>query len=194
MNAVRAFIAIELPQVTLDALAEVQTRLTHQVPADSLRWVKPANIHLTLKFLGQVPTVQIATISVALKHAVSGAHGFPFEVMKAGCFPNLRRPRVVWIGVDEPTGALVAVQRSIESAIAPLGYPGEPHAFQPHLTLGRTARDVKPVDLHKIGDAVQSAKIGLLGHVHADSVVLFQSDLASGGSIYTALTRVPLAR
>ena len=194
MNAIRAFIAIELPQVTLDALAEVQARLGHHVPRDSVRWVKPGNVHLTLKFLGQVPTAQISTIATALRHAVAGVRVFPFEVMNAGCFPNERRPRVIWVGVDEPTGALLALQRAIESAIAPLGYPGEPHAFQPHLTLGRTTRDVKPADLHKIGDAVQAAKIGLLGHVHADDVVLFQSDLSSGGSIYTALMRVPLSR
>jgi len=194
MNAVRAFIAIELPRVTLDALADVQARLSHQVPHDSVRWVKPDNVHLTLKFLGQVPTAQIDAITSALKHAVAGLRAFPFEVMQAGCFPNSRRPRVIWIGVDEPTGALVALQRAIESAIAPLGYPSEPHAFQAHLTLGRTARDVKPADLHKLGDAIAAAKVGLLGHVHADEVVLFQSDLAPGGSIYTALAGVPLAR
>jgi 2'-5' RNA ligase len=194
MNAVRAFIAIELPQVTLDALAEVQTRLAHHTPPDSVRWVKPDNIHLTLKFLGQVPTAQIDAINSALTHAVSNIHVFPFEVMRAGCFPNERRPRVIWVGVDEPSGALHALQRSIEAAVAPLGYPGDPHGFQPHLTLGRAARDVKPLELHKLGDAVVSARIGLLGHVHAEEVVLFQSDLTSGGSIYTPLARVPLAK
>lgn len=194
MNAVRAFIAIELPQVTLDALADVQARLEHYVPPDSVRWVKPNNIHLTLKFLGQVPTAQVDAITSAVRHAVTTLRAFPFEVMRAGCFPNARRPRVIWVGVDEPTGALQALQRAIEAAVAPLGYPGEPHAFQPHLTLGRAARDVKPADLHRLGDAVASARIGLLGHVHAEEVVLFQSDLAAGGSIYTALARLPLAK
>ncbi len=194
MNAVRAFIAIELPRVTLDALADTQTRLGHHVPPDSVRWVKPDNIHLTLKFLGQVPTAQTDAILTALKHAVAGLRVFPFEVMQAGCFPNARRPRVIWIGVDEPTGALVTLQRTVEATVAPLGYPSEPHAFRPHLTLGRTARDVKPADLRKLGEVVTAAKVGLLGHVHADEVVLFQSDLAPGGSTYTALGRVPLAR
>lgn len=194
MNAIRAFIAIELPQVTLDALAEVQARLSHQISHDNVRWVKPSNIHLTLKFLGQVPKPQVSTIAAALKHAAASLRAFPFEVMHAGCFPNERRPRVIWVGVDEPTGALMALQRTIESAISPLGYPDEPHTFQPHLTLGRTARDVKPADLHKIGEVVQAAKVGLLGHVHADGVVLFQSDLTSSGSIYTPLARVALGR
>jgi 2'-5' RNA ligase len=194
MNAIRAFIAIELPKVTRDALADLQARLNPHVPGGSVRWVKPDNIHVTLKFLGQVPTAQIDSITAALRHALAGVHIFPFEVMHAGCFPDLRRPRVVWVGVDEPTGSLHNLQRAVESAIAPLGYPTEPRAFQPHLTLGRAARDLKPGDLHKLGEAIGAAKVGLLGHVHAGEVVLFESDLTSGGPLYAVLARVPLAR
>jgi len=194
MNAIRAFIAIELPKVTHDALYDVQARLSHQAPTSSVRWVKPDNIHLTLKFLGQVPTAQIDTITLALRRAVSGLRVFPFEVMNAGCFPDEVRPRVIWVGVDEPSGALHALQRAVEAATVPLGYPSESRLFQPHLTLGRTARDVKPAELHKLGEVVKHAKVGLLGHVHAEEVVLFQSELAPSGSIYTALARLPLAR
>jgi len=194
MNAIRAFIAIELPKITRDALGDLQARLTAHAPKDSVRWVKPDHIHLTLKFLGQVPTAQIDSITAALKHAVAGMRVFPFEVMNAGCFPDERRPRVVWVGVDEPTGVLHALQRAIELATVPLGYPSEPRSFQPHLTLGRAARDLKPADLHKLGEAVKAMKVGLLGHVHADEVVLFQSDLATSGPRYTALAHVPLLK
>ena len=194
MNAVRAFIAIELPQVTRDALADLEARLNAHVPRGSVRWVKPDNIHLTLKFLGQVPTAQIDSITISLRHAVAGMHVFPFEVMGAGCFPDLRRPRVVWVGIDEHSGALHALQRAVELAVAPLGYPPEARTFQPHLTLGRAARDLKPSDLHKLGEAVQSARVGLLGHVHADELVLFQSDLEAGGPTYTPLARVSLLK
>lgn len=194
MNAVRAFIAVELPQVTRDALSEVQARLGQHAPRGSVRWVKPDNIHLTLKFLGQVPTAQIEAISLALRRAVSVLHVFPFEVMRVGCFPDAQRPRVIWVGIDEPSGALHALQRAVELATVPLGYPTEPRPFQPHLTLGRTGRDLRPADLHKLGETVMAAKIGLLGHVHADEIVLFQSELAPSGSIYTVLARFPLAR
>ncbi len=194
MNAVRAFIALELPQVTREALADLQERLKQQAPRGSVRWVKPDNIHLTLKFLGQVPTAQIDTIGLAIRRAVADLHAFPYDIMHAGCFPDAVRPRVIWVGVDELTGALQTLQRTIESVIAPLGYPTESRAFQPHLTIGRTTRDVKPADLHKLGDAVASMKVGLLGHVHADEVVLFQSELGPGGSKYTPLARLPLAR
>ncbi|HET7088221.1 MAG TPA: RNA 2',3'-cyclic phosphodiesterase [Anaerolineae bacterium] len=193
MNAVRAFIAVELPKVTRDALSEVQARLGQHAPRGSVRWVKPDNIHLTLKFLGQVPTAQIEAISLALRRAVSVLHVFPFDVMRVGCFPDAQRPRVIWVGIDEPSGALHALQRAVESATVPLGYPTEPRPFQPHLTLGRTGRDLRPADLHKLGEAVMAAKIGLIGHVHADEIVLFQSELAPSGSIYTVLARFPLA-
>jgi len=194
MNAVRAFIALELPKVTREALSDVQMRLSQHAPHGSVRWVNSENIHLTLKFLGQVPTAHIEAISLALRRAVGGLHVFPFEVMHVGCFPDAQRPRVIWVGIDEPSGVLHALQRAVESATVPLGYPTEPRPFQPHLTLGRTARDVRPVDLHKLGEGVLATKIGLLGHVHADEVVLFQSVFSPSGSIYTALARFPLAR
>lgn len=194
MNAVRAFIAIELPKVTRDALGEVQARLAHHASGSSVRWVKPDNIHLTLKFLGQVPTAQIDVIGLALRRAVPEHHVFPFEVMNAGCFPDYVRPRVIWVGVDEPSGALLALQRTVEAVTVPLGYPSESRSYQPHLTLGRMARDVKPADLHRLGELVKHARVGLLGHVHADEVVLFQSDLSPTGSVYTALARIALLR
>jgi len=194
MNAVRAFIALELPKVTRDALSDVQARLSQHAPRGSVRWVNSDNIHLTLKFLGQVPTAQIEAISLALRRAVGALPVFPFEVMRVGCFPDTQRPRVVWVGIDEPSGALHTLQRAVESATAPLGYPTDPRPFQPHLTLGRTGRSVRPADLHKLGEGVLATKVGLLGHVHAEEVVLFQSEFSPGGSIYTALARFPLAR
>ena len=194
MNAVRAFIAIELPEVTQAALAEVQSRLSQHIPPGSVRWVKPRNMHLTLKFLGQVPTAQIETIATALRHALVSMREFSFDVMNAGCFPNERRPRVIWIGVEEPSGALQTLHRTIEMVIEPMGYPVEPRSFQPHLTLGRAARDVKPSDLHRVGEVTLSHKVGLLGHIHVNDVALFQSDLTASGPVYKALARIPLAR
>lgn len=194
MQAIRAFIAIELPKVTQEALADVQARLNEQIPPGSVRWVKSHNMHLTLKFLGQVPMAQLDTISAALSYAVSSLREFSFDVMGAGCFPNERRPRVIWIGIDEPGGVLNGLHRSIESVIEPLGYPTESRSYQPHLTLGRAARDVKPVDLHRMGEATVHAKIGLIGHIHVNDIVLFQSDLTPKGPVYTVLKRFPLAR
>src|SRR5512136_2172313 len=164
MDAIRAFIAIELPPSILDELGRIEARFKPQVPDACIRWVKPDSIHLTLKFLGQVPSDQIQLITASLRAAVVAHHAFTLEVAGAGCFPNLSRPRVVWVGVQEEGHPLHALQRAVENAITPLGYPTEQRDFTPHLTLGRVARDVHQSDLKRIGEVVGGSQIGSLGH------------------------------
>ncbi|MFN8596086.1 MAG: RNA 2',3'-cyclic phosphodiesterase [Anaerolineae bacterium] len=194
MDAIRAFIAIELPVSILDQLGQIEARLKPQMPPDCIRWVKPDSIHLTLKFLGQVPSDQIALILSSLRTAVAAHHTFSLEVAEAGCFPNLHRPRVVWVGVkeDAPGNRLAHLQRSVENAISPLGYPTEQRSFSPHLTLGRLARDVRPGELKKVGDVVGASNVGLLGRWEVANVALIKSDLQPSGAVYTVLAQAPL--
>ena len=194
MDAIRAFIAIELPAVILQQIGEIETRLKSQMPPDCIRWVKPDSIHLTLKFLGQVPSDQIDLITASLKNALTPHHAFALEVADAGCFPDLHHPRVIWVGVkeDPPGHILQHVQRSVENAISPLGYPTEARDFSPHLTLGRIARDVRTTDLKKVGDVIGASQIGLLGRWDVINVALIKSDLRPTGAMYTVLARAPL--
>ncbi len=193
MDAIRAFIAIELPAPILDQIDQIETRLKPQMPSDSIRWVKADSIHLTMKFLGQVPSDQLSLIEHSLRTAVAAHASFTLEVSGAGCFPNLHRPRVVWIGVHESGNHLHALQRAVENAISPLGYPTEQRDFTPHLTLGRLARDVRQTDQKKIGDTVEGAQVGLLGRWEVTQVALIKSDLKPAGAEYTVLYRAPLA-
>ncbi len=195
MDAIRAFIAIELPAVILQQLGEIETRLKPQMPPDCIRWVKPDSIHLTLKFLGQVPSDQIALITSSLKNALTSQHAFGLEVADAGCFPDLHHPRVIWVGVKEDGGGhqLQHVQRAVENAISPLGYPTEARDFSPHLTLGRLARDVHTQDLKKVGDVIGTSQIGSLGRWDVTNVALIKSDLRPTGAVYTVLARASLA-
>jgi len=117
---------------------------------------------------------------------------FTLEVTGAGCFPNIHRPRVVWAGVKDNTQRLHALQRAVENAIAPLGYPTEIRDFTPHLTLGRLARDVRQTDQKKIGEVVQAANVGSLGKWEVKQVALIKSDLKPSGAEYTVLTHAPL--
>lgn len=194
MDAIRTFIAIELPQSILDQIGEIQLRLKSAVPGNVVRWVKPGGIHLTLKFLGQTPGDQIDMIASALKGAASAHPAFALEVSGSGCFPNLHQPRVVWIGVHEDQQAkhLSAMQHAVESAIAPLGYPTERREFSPHLTLGRIARDVRPADLKRVGEAIGLASVGLLGRFEVTHLSLIRSDLQPHGAVYTIMARAPL--
>lgn len=195
MDAIRAFIAIELPAPILAQLSQIETRLKPQMPADCIRWAKPDSIHLTLKFLGQVPSDQIDLILSSLRTAVATHHAFTLEVADAGCFPNLHRPRVVWVGIkeDAPGNRLAHLQRSVENAISPLGYPTEQRGFSPHLTLGRLARDVRPGDLKKVGDVIAASQVGSLGRWDVINVALIKSDLKPTGAVYTILAHAPLA-
>lgn len=192
MDAIRAFIAIELPSAILGEVDMVEARLKPQVPPDTVRWVKADSIHLTLKFLGQVPSDQLELITSALRTAAASHAPFTLEVGEAGCFPNVHRPRVVWVGVKDDGHRLHALQRAVENAIAPLGYPTEVRDFTPHLTLGRLARDVRQIDQKKIGDAVQAAAVGSLGQWEVKQVALIRSDLKPNGAEYTILVHAPL--
>ncbi len=194
MDAIRAFIAIELPAVILQKLGEIEDLLKPQMPPDCIRWVKPDSIHLTLKFLGQVPSDQIALITSSLKNALLSHHAFSLEVVGAGCFPDLHHPRVIWVGVKEDASGhlLQHVQRTVEHAISPLGYPAESRDFSPHLTLGRLARDVRTIDLKKVGDVIGASQIGSLGRWDVTNVALIKSDLRPTGAVYSVLARAPL--
>jgi len=192
MNAIRAFIAIELPAAILEQIDKIEARLKPHVPPDCIRWVKADSIHLTMKFLGQVPSDQLDLIEHSLRAAVAAHAPFALEVSGAGCFPNFHRPRVVWIGVQENGHRLHTLQRAVENAISPLGYPTEQRDFTPHLTLGRLARDVRQTDQKKIGDVVQAAQVGRLGSWEVTQVALIKSDLKPTGAEYTVLSRAAL--
>ncbi len=192
MDAIRAFIAIELPDAILTEVDNVEARLRPQMPGDAIRWVKADSIHLTLKFLGQVPSDQLSLIISSLRTAVAPHAPFELEVKGAGCFPNVHRPRVVWVGVQEKGHHLHTLQRVVENAIAPLGYPTEIRDFTPHLTLGRLARDVRQTDQKRVGEVVQAAQVDSLGHWEVRQVALIKSDLKPSGAEYTILAQAPL--
>jgi RNA 2',3'-cyclic 3'-phosphodiesterase len=188
MNLIRAFIAIHLPTEIQSQLAVVQTTL-NKAGHLPVRWVPPANIHLTLKFLGEVNKDQIEKIGQILADITALQPPFQFTVRGCGAFPNIRKPRVIWAGLDYPP-ALKDLQSAIDRQTAALGFPPEDRPFSPHLTLGRVDPQANPVELTILSDALTNAQIGQLGLVYVDSLVLFRSDLHPGGSIYTPIMQV----
>ncbi len=192
MEQIRTFIAIELSQGLKDSLIRLQDRLKRQVAKRSLRWARPGGIHLTLKFLGNVPAPRIASVSRAVEAACEGFDQFTVELAGMGCFPNPRRPRVVWVGVREPTGTLVRLHKAVESALVELGFEPEDRSFKPHLTLGRVQRKVSRSDLQRLGELIAESDVGLLGGMTVLSVNVMRSDLRPDGAVYTVLTHVPL--
>jgi 2'-5' RNA ligase len=192
MEKIRTFIAIELDESIKNELTKLQERLKDKAPRGSVRWVKPKGIHLTLKFLGDVPADQIEEITKALQKGCQGVAPFSLSCGGLGCFPNLNRPRVMWVGIQEETGTLAQLKKSIEGNVAPLGYPTEKRKFSPHLTLGRVQRRASAGDRRQLGDLIGTLDIGLLGQMEVHSVNLMRSDLRPSGAVYTRLAEVEL--
>lgn len=187
MEIIRAFIAIPLPGTLLDELAALQRRLEKQVPPRSVRWVQPAGIHLTLQFLGDTPVEKLPAIQEALAVIARNAPPCTFTVEGLGCFPNPRRPRVVWVGVRESSGRLAALQDAIEEAMEHFGYAPEGHGFTPHLTLGRVQRHSSNREAAQVGEVVTAIPVGQLAEVAADRFALIRSVLKPTGAEYSTL-------
>lgn len=187
METLRTFIAIVLPDPIIRQLAQVQRQLERQAPSESVRWVRPEGIHLTLKFLGDTPVGKLDAIRTALAAVASRASPCTFTVGGLGCFPNPRRPRVIWVGIQTAGGELTALQQAVEAAMKPLGFPPEGREFTPHLTLGRVRDRISPADMARIGALVSSTDIGTLGEVQARGFALIQSILKPSGAEYIPL-------
>lgn len=187
MAMLRTFIAIDLSAELRASLGELQDRLRGELGSRSVRWVQPQGIHLTLKFLGDTPQEQLDEMQRALARAAAAVEPFLVSAEGVGCFPNVRQPRVVWVGLQEPTGALLRLRNAVEGEVAPLGYPTEKRPFQPHLTLGRVQRDAPAGEVRRVGQVVAATATGPLGEMAVAAVSHIKSDLRPNGAVYTTL-------
>ncbi len=190
MDTVRAFIAIELDELLRHKLGDLQDRLRADLPPGLVRWVRPEGMHLTLKFLGDVPAAQVPEIAQAVQQACKEHAPFECTLSGLGCFPNTARPRVVWVGIEEPSGVLAVLQRDVDRTVSALGFEPEQRRFHPHLTLGRVkSRDREAVAA--LGEYVSRARVKV-GTIQANAVHLMRSDLLPGGAVYTELATAQL--
>ena len=187
----RSFVAVELPAEIQNAIARSLASLQKTLPKPLVRWVAPQNVHLTLKFLGDVSPANLDRMANALRIEAEGHGTFSISVGGLGAFPSSRRARVIWIGLQAPP-SLLALQRGVEAASASLGYATENRPFSPHLTVGRVGQNVTVTDLQKIRTALEGTKVGNLGTVNVDAIHIFKSDLRPGGSVYTHLYTLPM--
>lgn len=157
----------------------------------SVRWVPPKNIHLTLKFLGDVSQVDVKTLTQILRTEAESCPAFDIAVGGLGSFPNSKRARVLLIKIQAPA-ELDALQRGIESACTRAGFRPETRPFSPHLTIGRVRRGVTSPGQTKIHETLNGIKIDSLGTARVDSVHLFKSELQPSGAIYKSLFTAPL--
>jgi len=192
MEQIRSFVAIELEEDVKRALGELQQTLRDSGTEGQVRWVKPDGMHLTLKFLGNVPADRIKELTLAVTRGCQGVRQFRIGFQGLGCFPSLSRPNVIWVGVEGETEELAALQTGIEEHLSVLGYPPEKRRYAPHLTLGRVGRDVAPSQQRRLGSLVEALTVGVLGEMPVPEVSLMRSDLSPSGARYSQLAVIQL--
>ena len=191
MELVRSFIAIELPADVRAGLASIEEKL--KVRRHSfVKWADPESIHLTLKFLGSVSGETIPEIVEAMSLVAQPVSPFTLQIGGTGAFPNWQRPQVVWVGVGGEMGRLTTIQRELEAALSPLGFPPESRPFSPHLTLGRLRERVTPEDRRRFGLWAQSVNFEASLSFEVNAVRLMKSQLTPSGPIYSELASVEL--
>ena len=181
----RVFCAVELPDEVRTRLQEHITRLRKEVPDATASWSRVENIHLTLKFFGNVAVDRIPKISAAATRTVAQFSRFNIEVGTTGVFPKPSRAQVLWIGVSDPLGQLSKLQQRFEEECAAEGFPKEDRAYRPHLTIARLR---KPEGARHLADTHLNQNFPTL-EVSLKELVVFRSELSSKGSKYTPLSR-----
>ncbi len=197
-NSIRVFIALVLPPQAKEALTRTICALTQEI-STGVRWVDPSGIHLTLKFLGNIQPALTEQVFEAMtresKNKDSGSDDsghFQLSLSQLGVFPNTRRPRVLWAGIQGDLNVLAGLQVRVEEAAGWIGFAPELRPYRPHLTLGRVREGVPPPARLQIGKAVSEAKLEPSPPWLVDSLHLIRSDRRPKGATYTSLGSVPL--
>ncbi|HET6445561.1 MAG TPA: RNA 2',3'-cyclic phosphodiesterase [candidate division Zixibacteria bacterium] len=180
MSHIRAFIAIEVPDDVGKALSDTRRILNSRLELGGIRWVKTSNIHLTLRFLGNVNSEQLPALYEGLDIVAAQNNPFSLDLDVLGCFPNARRPRVIWVGLTGETGKLNLVNGSIERVLDTLGWESEGRDFHPHLTLGRV-KDPNRV----VNSQLPWGEVMAEGRIDVQAIHLVESQLLPTGAVYT---------
>jgi len=185
-DVVRIFVCIEIPEEIRNRIESLQNRL-RQTGAE-VSWTKAANIHLTLKFLGNVAASRLSTVCGAVEEAVQGKSVIPIQVSQTGCFPSPRSPRVLWIGINSRASALQALQTSVQASLARIGFAETARPFEPHLTVGRvkSQRNVGRLVTALVEEGFEAVTF------QANEVIVMRSDLRPTGAVYTPQAAIRL--
>jgi RNA 2',3'-cyclic 3'-phosphodiesterase len=188
---IRAFIALELAEPVHQKAVDLLNKVRGDLPQGVVRWVKADGLHLTIKFLGDIPAHHIEDFAGGLRLIAAQFAPFHLRVRKVGAFPNPRKPRVVWVGM-EAEKPLTQLHHEVEALANTLGYPPEARSFSPHLTLGRVRQEASADGLWALVNWLINPPVVDLGECLANTLRLYRSELKPGGSVYTPLVEVKL--
>lgn len=187
-KTIRTFIAIEIPGNIISKIRELQEGI--KVYGLKIRWVRSENIHLTLKFLGDVEAVTIGEIAKTISKTVERYPPISLNAKGIGVFPDIKRPRVLWVGLTGQLESLVKLQKTLDDNFKLLGFPGEKRSFKGHLTMGRIKAKI---DVKKFGDALMAYRNFESETFTADQIILYKSELKPSGAVYTKLSSASLS-
>lgn len=182
----RAFIGIDLPEDIQKYLKSIQELLKKS--RDDVKWIEPGNIHLTLKFLGEITQEQAQEIKTILEDLACKFMSLELQLRELGAFPKLDFARILWVGLDDKTGSLKKIARDLDTSLTKLGIPKEDKTFSAHITLGRIKNHKKDLKLQEL---LRKNKIQNLSFVFKE-ITFFKSTLSSSGPVYEALYRISL--
>ena len=189
----RAFIAIRIGSKALERVHRIQRSLGDRLSSGAVQWAAPGHIHLTLQFLGNVPTDSLGPLELALRDACGKISPFGLGTGGLGCFPNDRAPRILWVGLRGDLEALADLQRSIAEKVVPFIERSESRPFRPHLTIGRIKHpDRKATRL--LGRLIKEVTLPSVDEWQVQEVELIKSEISSLGAIHTTLHRIGLSK
>lgn len=183
----RLFFAVDLPEATMASAERLME--TFAIPPGTVRWARPGNMHITIKFLGETEEEKIPAIREAASSALSSFAPARLTIEGMGIFPNHDKPRVVWFGVGGDTAALSVMEAELSKSLEGLGFLPDQRPFTAHLTIGRVKSDLARGPLIRLVRAHQKE---FIGDAPLNEIVLYESSLNPAGAIYTVVERFPL--
>ena len=190
-ESLRLFIAVDISEEARADLARLIRELEER-GLRGVRWVNPAGVHVTLKFLGDIAASLVPRVSEAMARAAVASSPMTLALEGTGVFPNGRAPRVLWAGLQGDVDALVRLQEAVEREVSPLGFPTEARGFSPHITIGRVREGVHPSERERIGEALARSTLRGAHPWRAEHVNLVRSTLTPTGAVYTVVASATL--
>lgn len=188
-DTIRSFIAVELPDDVLSAVGRVQEHLKSY--GFRAKWVRPANIHITLKFLGDIDSGTIDAVASAMVSAAEGYAPISLAAKGIGVFPSIKRPRVLWAGLSGEVNLLIDLQRKLDDWLGDIGFAKERRSFKGHLTLGRFKARVNSTEIMR---ALREFEDFETQSFMARELILFKSELRPSGAVYSKLEKISIER
>jgi 2'-5' RNA ligase len=181
-KTIRTFIAIEIPKTVISKIRELQGVI--KAYGFKIRWVRAENIHLTLKFLGDIEEIKINEIAEAVSKTAEQHSPISLKAKGIGVFPGIKRPHVLWVGLSGQLEALIKLQQTLDENLIALGFSSEERPFKGHLTMGRIK---DRIDVKKLGDALMAFRRFESETFTTGQIILYKSELTPSGAIYTKL-------